>query len=92
MDATAQQATAVLTRGAGGGRSRRRYHGSAEPGAVVYRCHGKPGTGLATTSLLSSTRFIELDAEVWSNNTVRVMARNFSAAMFDLVAATLSVG
>jgi len=41
---------------------------------------------------LSSTRFIELDAAVWSNNTVRVMARNISAATFDLTAATLSVG
>jgi len=28
---------------------------------------------------------------VWSNNTVRVMARNISAATFDLAAATLSV-
>ena len=29
---------------------------------------------------------------VWSNNTVRVIARNISAATFDLAAATLSVG
>ena len=36
--------------------------------------------------------FIELDATFWSNNTVRVMARNISAATFDLAAATLSVG
>jgi hypothetical protein len=28
---------------------------------------------------------------VWSNNTVRVMARNISGATFDLAAATLSV-
>jgi hypothetical protein len=41
---------------------------------------------------VSSTRFIELDAAVWSNNTVRVMARNISAATFDLAAAMLSVG
>jgi hypothetical protein len=41
---------------------------------------------------VSSTRFIELYAAVWSNNTVRVTARNISAATFDLVAATLSVG
>lgn len=47
---------------------------------------------LATASLMSSTRFIELDAAVWSNNTVRVMARNISGATFDLAAATLSVG
>lgn len=46
---------------------------------------------LATAFLASSTRFIELDAAVWSNNTVRVMARNISAATFDLAAATLSV-
>jgi hypothetical protein len=43
-------------------------------------------------SLVSSTRFIEPEAAVWSNNTVRVMARNISAATFDLAAATLSVG
>jgi hypothetical protein len=47
---------------------------------------------LADASLLSSTRFIELDAAVWSNNTVRVMARNISAATFDLAAVTMSVG
>jgi len=46
---------------------------------------------LATVSLVSSTRFIDLDAAVWSNNTVRVMARNISGATFDLAAATLSV-
>ena len=46
---------------------------------------------LAQASLVSSTRFVELDAAVWSNNTVRVMARNISAATFDLAAATLSV-
>jgi hypothetical protein len=46
---------------------------------------------LAQASLVSSTRFIKLDAAVWSNNTVRVTARNISAATFDLAAATLSV-
>jgi hypothetical protein len=45
----------------------------------------------AEASLASSTRFIELDAFVWSNNTVRVLARNASGAAFDLGAATLSV-
>jgi hypothetical protein len=45
----------------------------------------------AEASLASSTRFIELDAFTWSNNTVRVMARNASGAAFDLGAATLSV-
>ena len=53
---------------------------------------GARGGDLASASLVSSTRFIELDAAVWSNNTVRVMARNISAATFDLAAATLSVG
>jgi len=47
---------------------------------------------LAQASLVSSTRFIELNAAVWSNNTVRVMARNISAATFGLVATILSVG
>jgi hypothetical protein len=51
-----------------------------------------PSLAPGATSLVSSTRFIELDAAVWSNNTVRVMARNISAATFDLAAATLSVG
>ncbi len=46
---------------------------------------------LAHAALASSTRFIELDAAAWSNNTVRVMARNISPATFDLGAATLSV-
>ncbi|MFZ6762233.1 hypothetical protein [Pseudoroseomonas sp. WGS1072] len=47
---------------------------------------------LAHAALASSTRFVELDAAAWSNNTVRVMARNISpTATFDLGAATLSV-
>ena len=45
----------------------------------------------AEASLASSTRFIELDATAWSNNTARVLARNISEASFDLGAATLSV-
>ena len=46
----------------------------------------------ADASLASlTTRFIELDAFTWSNNTVRVMARNVSGSAFDLGAATLSV-
>jgi hypothetical protein len=51
----------------------------------------RPGD-LAQASLVSSTRFIELNAAVWSNNTVRVMARNISGATLDLTAATLSAG
>jgi hypothetical protein len=46
---------------------------------------------LASASLVSSTRFIELDATAWSNNTVRVLARNVSNTTIDLAAATLSV-
>jgi hypothetical protein len=47
---------------------------------------------LAGAALASSTRFIELDAAAWTNNTVRVMARNISpGATFDLSPATLSV-
>ncbi|MBX6741139.1 MAG: hypothetical protein IRY87_03710, partial [Acetobacteraceae bacterium] len=47
---------------------------------------------LAYTALAASTRFIELDATAWSNNAVRVMARNISpTATFDLGPATLSV-
>ncbi len=45
----------------------------------------------AKASLASSTRFIELDAAVWSDNPVRVLARNVSGSAFDLGAATLSV-
>ncbi len=47
---------------------------------------------LARAALAASTRFVELDATAWSNNTVRVMARNISpTATFDLGPATLSV-
>ena len=45
----------------------------------------------AEASLASSTRFIELDAFAWTNNTVRVLARNISGSTFDLGVATLSV-
>ena len=38
--------------------------------------NGARAGDLATAALVSSTRFIELDAAVCSNNTVRVMARN----------------
>ena len=65
------------------------------PGAtslIDVTVNGARAGDLAQASLVSSTRFIELDAAVWSNNTVRVMARNISAAAFDLAAATLSMG
>ncbi|WP_431304035.1 hypothetical protein [Sediminicoccus sp. BL-A-41-H5] len=68
---------------------------SLAPGAtslIDVTVSGARAGDLAEASLVSSTRFIELDAAVWSNNTVRVMARNISAATFDLAAATLSVG
>jgi hypothetical protein len=67
---------------------------SLAPGATALldvTVNGARAGDLALASLVSSTRFIELDAAVWSNNTVRVMARNISAATFDLAAATLSV-
>jgi hypothetical protein len=68
---------------------------SLAPGATSLldvTVNGARAGDLVQASLVSSTRFIELDAAVWSNNTVRVMARNISAATFDLAAATLSVG
>ncbi len=68
---------------------------SLAPGAtslVDVTVNGAPAGDLAQPSLVSSTRFIELDAAVWSNNKVRVTARNISAATFDLAAATPSVG
>jgi hypothetical protein len=54
--------------------------------------NGARAGDLTAASLVSSTRFIELDAAVWSNNTVRVMVRNISAATFGLAARTLWVG
>ena len=47
---------------------------------------------MAQAFLMSSTWFIELDAAVWSDNRVRVMASNASAATFDLAAVTRSLG
>ncbi|MBC7432365.1 MAG: hypothetical protein H7345_09895, partial [Rubritepida sp.] len=68
---------------------------SLAPGATALidlTVSGARAGDLAQASLVSSTRFIELEAAVWSNNTVRVMARNISGATFDLAAVTLSVG
>ena len=68
---------------------------SLAPGAtslIDVTVSGARAGDLAQASLVSSTRFIELDAAVWSSNTVRVMARNISGATFDLAAPTLSVG
>ena len=65
------------------------------PGATTLldvTVNGARQGDLAHAALVSSTRFIELDATAWSNNTVRVMARNISpTATFDLATATLSV-
>jgi hypothetical protein len=47
---------------------------------------------VAHASVVLLTRFSECDVTVWSNDTVQVMARNISAATFDLAATTLSVG
>ena len=68
---------------------------SLAPGAtslIYLTVNGARAGDLAQASLVSSTQFMELDAAVWLNNTVRVMARNISGATFDLAAATLSVG
>lgn len=67
---------------------------SLSPGAVHLVDVAVPGArqgDRAEAPLASSTRLIELDAAVWSNNTVRVMTRNVSGGAFDLGAATLSV-
>lgn len=50
----------------------------------------RPGD-IASASLTTSSRFFELDAHVWSNNTVRVMVRNISNTTIDLGPATLAV-
>ena len=49
--------------------------------------NGARAGDLAQASLVSLTRFSELDVTVWSNNTVRAMARDISAATFDLATA-----
>jgi len=68
---------------------------SLDPGATSLldvTVTGSRQGDLAHAALAASTRFVELDATAWSNNTVRVMARNISpTATFDLGPATLSV-
>jgi hypothetical protein len=44
------------------------------------RVNGARAGDLASASLATSSRSFELDATTWSNNTVRVMARDISAA------------
>jgi len=67
---------------------------SLAPGATSLLDVTVPGCrqgDLAQAALAASTRFVELDATAWSNNTVRVMARNISpTATFDVSTATLS--
>jgi hypothetical protein len=58
---------------------------------VDFAVQGARQGDRAEASLVSSTRFIELDAFAWTNNTVRVLARNISSSAFDLSAAALSV-
>lgn len=68
---------------------------SLAPGATALihvTVNGVRAGDPATASLVSSTRSIEFDAAMRSNNTVQVMARDISAATFDLAAVTLSVG
>ena len=62
--------------------------GNAPPAEVIE--FARVGD-LAQASLATSSRFFELDATAWSNNTVRVLARNVSNTTIDLAAATLSV-
>jgi hypothetical protein len=50
----------------------------------------RPGD-LCSASLATSSRFVQVAGHVWSNNTVRVAARNVSGFSVDLSAATLSV-
>jgi hypothetical protein len=45
----------------------------------------------AQASLATSSHFFQLDAAAWSNNTVRVLARNVPNTTIDLAATTLSV-
>lgn len=42
-------------------------------------------------ALMSSTRFVKLDAMAWTNNTMRVVARNIPGAASDLAALTVAV-
>lgn len=67
---------------------------SLAPGATSLldvTVNGARQGDLANAALASSAHFIQLNAAAWSNNTVRVMARNISPATLDLGVATLSV-
>ena len=46
---------------------------------------------LVDASISTSSRFVQVAGHVWTNNTVRVVARNVSGFSVDLPAATLAV-
>jgi hypothetical protein len=50
----------------------------------------RPGD-LCSASLATSSRFVQVAGHVWSNNTVRIVARNVSGFNVDLPSATLAV-
>lgn len=50
------------------------------PGLLDVTINGARQGDLVHAALASSTRFIELNATAWSNDSVRVMARNISLA------------
>jgi hypothetical protein len=67
---------------------------SLGPGATANRDVTVPGARqaeFADASLDTSSIAFVLDCHVWSNNSVRVMARNVSTSTVDLAAAVLSV-
>jgi hypothetical protein len=68
---------------------------SMPPGATSNADVTVPGArrgDFADASLDTSSIAFVLDCHVWSNDKVRVTARNISGATLDLAAATLSVG
>ncbi len=67
---------------------------SLGPGATANIAVTVPGArrdDFAESSLDTSSIAFVLDCHVWSNNSVRVTARNVSASTVDLAAAPLSV-
>jgi hypothetical protein len=67
---------------------------SLDPGATAKIDVNVPGARrghFADASLDTSSIAFVVDCHVWSNNSVRVTARNVSASTVDLVATALSV-
>ena len=61
---------------------------SLAPGATSLldvTVNGARQGDLAHAALASSTRFIELDAAAWSNNTVRVLAKGWKGNAYEFV-------